>query len=241
MIILLAILLLLPSVCHANTRDGLVGWWKLDEGTGTTAFDSSWKGNLGTINSHQTWKSNCPTFKCLSFDGVADNITTGNVLGLADLPISVSCWVYLSSASLKGAFIKIGSATTGVGFGIGGSDHTFDTSGNEILALFENVIWKPSGANAGTGWHHLVAVMNTDHSVKFYNNAVNVATTSAGGSGIVAPATQTSIGGYTSGIPSNRFFNGLLDDMRVYNRSLTAQEVIDLFKSGVRMGYVPGT
>src|SRR5205814_7946135 len=57
-----------------DPRDGLVGWWKLDDGTGTTALDSSGYGDNGTLSNGPAWTSG-PLVGSLSFDGLNDYVS----------------------------------------------------------------------------------------------------------------------------------------------------------------------
>ena len=61
------------EVAIINPHPGLVGWWRFDEGTGTTAGDSSGNGNIGTI-SGASWVDG-KFGKALSFDGTNDYVT----------------------------------------------------------------------------------------------------------------------------------------------------------------------
>jgi len=64
-----------------GSGSGLVGWWKFNEGTGTTASDSSGSGYNGTFTGAPTWATTAPTGSPypvaggLYFDGVKDYIT----------------------------------------------------------------------------------------------------------------------------------------------------------------------
>jgi hypothetical protein len=52
--------------------NGLVGWWKFDEGSGTVAYDSSGNGNDGNLTNGPTWTTG-KIGGALSFDGVNDS------------------------------------------------------------------------------------------------------------------------------------------------------------------------
>ena len=52
-----------------NTTNGLVGWWKLDDGSGTSAMDSSGNGNTGTLNNSPTWTTSGMNGGALTFNG----------------------------------------------------------------------------------------------------------------------------------------------------------------------------
>src|SRR5690606_18753071 len=87
-----------------NTQ-GLVGYWTFDEGSGTTANDSSGNNNTGTLTNGPTWQSgtSCKVGGCLSFDGSNDNVVITNQayindLGKVDVSYSISFWVNSASS-----------------------------------------------------------------------------------------------------------------------------------------------
>jgi hypothetical protein len=66
-----------------------------------------------------------------------------------------------------------------------------------------------------------------------YLDGVQAASTAAG-TGAIATTQNLTIGAYTLGSPS-RYFNGVIDEVRVYNRALTSSEIRSLM-----LGYEPG-
>ena len=57
---------------NADLRNGLVGWWKFNEGSGTTVIDWSGNNNNGSFVNAPTWLSNCKRGGCIGFDGAAN-------------------------------------------------------------------------------------------------------------------------------------------------------------------------
>ena len=100
-----------PSVTLSSTEEksqGPVGYWKFDEGTGTTANDASGKGNVGTLTNMSStpsptsgWQTEdkCVSEKCLAFDGTDDYVDniSGATLNLTN-QISVSAWVRFNTS-----------------------------------------------------------------------------------------------------------------------------------------------
>ena len=74
----------------ANTDPSLVGWWKLDDGAGTVAVDSSPSGNDGTVTGGPAWVAGY-LGGALEFDGTDDYVDTGWSENLAQF--TVSAWV----------------------------------------------------------------------------------------------------------------------------------------------------
>ena len=68
----LALVLCISLTSVAQNKDlNLVGWWRLDEGTGTMAYDSSGMGNNGTLRGGPKWVAGVAG-QALQFDGVDD-------------------------------------------------------------------------------------------------------------------------------------------------------------------------
>ena len=75
---------------------GRNGHWRLDEGAGTTASDSSGSGNHGTLVNGPAWTAG-RLGRALSLDGVNDYVTVPDSASLRPSSISVALWVYLLS------------------------------------------------------------------------------------------------------------------------------------------------
>src|SRR6056297_596327 len=81
-----------------NRDPNLVGYWKFDEGSGTTAYDSSGNGNDGTLTNGPIWSTDAREGNySLSFDGVDDYVDVGNSQILQmDTSFSISFWVKIN-------------------------------------------------------------------------------------------------------------------------------------------------
>jgi hypothetical protein len=92
------------------TRDrGLVGFWRFEEGTGTSTADSSGTGNAGTLVNGPAWQTeaNCKQGRCLSFDGVNDYVNAGNDASLSSSrsEMTVMAWFKLNGWTAYWEFI----------------------------------------------------------------------------------------------------------------------------------------
>ena len=83
--------------------NGLVGWWKFDETSGTVAYDSSGNGNHGNLTNGPTWVSG-KIGGALSFDGVDDSVLIPATSDLDLQTLSIFAWVY-SSNYIQDGFI----------------------------------------------------------------------------------------------------------------------------------------
>lgn len=240
--LVLAILLLIPSLSWANTRDGLVGWWKLDDGTGTSATDSSSNALTGTLNNGPTWVNNCPRNKCLNFVGAStQNISITDNAALKPSSVSIAAWVNPTTTATLASLVEKGSSFS-AGYGI------FITTDPYLCGLLTVAGGNASGSsttNMTAGiWKH-VAMTYDGTNFKLYINGVSEVVQGGASCGInsnTGAITNDTLN-LTIGARTSTLFpyNGQIDDVRVYNRALTAQEVKDLYMSGVRLNYAPGT
>ncbi|MEM8944055.1 MAG: LamG domain-containing protein [Planctomycetota bacterium] len=217
-----ALCLVSPAACQDITT-GLVGHWTFDETSGSTAADSSGNGNDGTATNH-SWDSNGRIDGCIELDGWYDYVSITNAASLQiSGQITISAWVKPDTVS--GPHCIVGHGPTGSSVQntylyawyddwLGGSNN-----GSDQYAL--------SDATA-SDWTHLVSVYNGTQWQLFVNGVL--ADTQTTSQGAVNVSGRWGIGSPSS--HSNRFFDGLIDDVRIYSRGLTEADVDALFIEG---------
>jgi hypothetical protein len=208
------------------TRDrGLVGFWRFEEGTGTTTADSSGNANTGTLTG-PTWQppANCKQGRCLSFDGVDDfaNMSLSNFpASMTD--VTLAFWARPSGAlTTNSLFIA-----------------TPDDAGNRINLHFPwsngAIFWDFGHAEAGgrlsttwsstwnNAWAHFVFTSQSGVGQRIFRNGVLLSSD--------ADASSFSRGARTLDIArlGTTFWGGLLDDVRIYNRTLSASEIAAIY------------
>jgi len=205
-----------------NINAGLVGWWKFDENTGTSAYDSSGNGNTGTLTNGPTWTTG-KINSALSFDGFDDYVTIGNASvfnNFADMTISV--WIYLNGWGTWDPSV------------ICRKDWIYELHvmrDNKCLEFLTGDNWGGGALRTANNsltlgaWHHVVAVKDTATAKKYLY--INGSLSASGGSGY-APTGSNTAPVEISG-PSGRAFDGKIDDVRVYNRVLSADDVTALY------------
>ncbi len=213
------------NVTTPPTPTGPVGWWKLDENTGASAADSSGSGNNGTLTNGPVWTAG-RMGSGLAFDGTNDSVTIPHSPSLALAgAFSMAAWVNpaISTTNFKSVMVKNYShflyASVKGYCGNGAVLVGFVGSAGTKTACDRN----PLPANA---WTHLAAT-NDGSVLRLYRNGV--LTSSAAVTG--APVASTGTLQLGASRVSGENFNGKLDDARVYNRALSASEVLALFNA----------
>ena len=165
--------------------------------------------------------------QAMYFDGVNDNISTASPLSLADnTPWTISLWVNPAevSASIPGIYGNLYPASNYTRFDIQPNKaYELVNDSNGFMSSGPTLFFTPNQ------WSLLTIVCNgTDSSnILFYQNGVYL------GAGTLPDSSQTiSAFGDVSGPSSNYGFYGMLDDIRVYNKALSASEVLSLFTAG---------
>ncbi len=211
---------------------GLAGYWKLDDGSGTSAIDSSTNGNTGTLTNGPTWTTG-QVGGAVDFDGSNDYINTTDLSSIEGTSqVTFSAWVNADTLSTRrGVIGKEGQNyametewTTGddvlLYFG-GGSIYGYTTS--DILATGQWQLWTMVFDGNQTG---------NASRLKFYLNGVERALTFVGTIGSTSPsgsANAVRIGdSYDNS--GNGFLDGKIDEVRIYNRALSADEVGQLYR-----------
>lgn len=212
---------------HPLTR-GLALYLPLSEGGGA-AHDFTSSGNNGPApGAGVAWVAGQLGGMCLSFSSSGDLVVDPGVgTGFVKTGWTVSCWVFLSGTSLKGAFIEIADDGAGnFGYLMGVGSGNVDTLGNNLLSLFNGVAHHDSGVAMGTGWHH-GAMTYDGTNLRFYIDGVKVNTQAVGSPAFSAGKAATwRLGNGGGGV---RPFTGQVDVPAVWTRVLADQEVSQLF------------
>ncbi len=238
-IIYISIILMLGLV--ANAQAALEGYWPFDEGSGNTVFDHSGNGRDGMI-SGASWHSGGwdGTGWALDFDGSNDVVELGafDVVGPG---ITLAAWIrpddffilghrIISKASewddnshwwmlstyntLEGRKLRFRLKTTD------GMHSTTMTAGSGVVQVGQ--------------WQHAAATWD-GATMRLYLDGVEVGSVAKGGSAVATNSNvSVAIGSQPSDAfdsdPSHvvKFWDGLIDDVRIYNNALSQSEIDDL-------------
>jgi inosine-uridine nucleoside N-ribohydrolase len=201
----------------------LVGYWKFDETSGTTASDSSGKVHTGTVVNGAAWTGG-KINNALNFDGVDDYVTVPHSSDFAftgTQSFSVAVWVYIPSLPGKwsGIVTKGRDADSG-GYGMWIDPTNKWTFGSKQGGTFYNL----TGSTVTTGWHHAVIVQNGPGNQRliYVDGAQNASGTAYGSSSV----SELWIGGAKS---VAEYFSGKIDEVRFYNYALSVAEIQSLY------------
>ena len=221
--VVLGLLVLCGSVLAVDGNEP-IAHWKFDEGSGTMAYDSAGS-NDGTVYD-AVWTAG-QIDGALSFDGVNDYVDCGTGPAITGTgTFSVSAWIMVPGSS-GGPIVNQRSPSSANGmYGLGvGAD------GRAQFQIYNQgygfVVHTDVTVNDGF-WHHVVAVRTSSTDGEIYADG------SLGGSDS-GPAKSlnnvvVNIGRATTGL---YHLNGLIDDVRIYDRALSAEEIQQLYQDGL--------
>jgi len=211
--------LILVLSMAGNVSAELVGYWKFDEGSGKVAVDSSGYGNNGTLNGTPGWVAG-QIGGALDFDGSTDfvEIPNDDSLSLTD-EITIAAWTNMrSNASGEMAIVSKG--------GWAANDLPYElteTPGDVIFWQFYNDAGRDTcspDSPAVNEWHHITATY--DGTIfKCYIDGVLAEEWAYVGKMPVNTASVT-IGMRSRG---GTFFNGMIDEVAIFNQALTEEEI----------------
>ena len=215
----------LAGVAFSPASAEIVGWWKFDEGSGTTANDSSGLGHTGNIQGTTSWVE--------GFVGpYAISLTGGYVLindssALRPPQFTVTAWVKLPSA--QAAYARVlekgydnHETYNFQGGGYGMTLMVRDTGGGQ-----HNVAIK--GEIPENEWAFLAGVYDGSN-VKIYLNGVLHDTNPSGSfTPFNSSGEPLCIGGRPKPGGVDRLMNGMVDDVRVYNHGMSDNDIKEMF------------
>ena len=209
---------------YPASQEGLVAHWKLDETGGASAADSAGT-HTAALNGNPQWQPLTGRIDgALAFDGADDFVEAtgyGGIVGGQSR--TVAAWVKTLSA---GNIVTWGQETTG-------EKWTFriDDTGAIRVSVQDGFIIGFTNVRTGH-WTHVAVVLHDDgdpdvSEIELYVNGVRESIRRTGDQAInTSGAGTVRLGAFTSD-----FFTGDMDDVRLYDRDLSAEEIAALAQS----------
>ncbi len=219
------------SQLPTSLQSGLVGYWPFCG----NANDASGNGNNGTVNDATLTSDRFGNANsAYSFDGVDDYIDLGSYILNSPQEYTIDLWAKFNNSTFSYLF---GQATNGE------IQIQLDGSGN-----IKSWTKLTNGGNVSAGtsipdysnWHHVTAIFNNNTKILQFIIDGNVYTSTIPNNVNIQNFNGPALFGRQSNVNAN-FFNGLLDDVKIYNRALTLSEVQDLYNlSTTTYSWSPG-
>lgn len=217
------------SVCQPVTLSGLSAYWKMD-GSGSTIQDSTTFNNSGTLlNGAMQTASGAPVNymnpRSLWLDGTNDYALVPNTTNFpsGNAARTISLWMRQEALTSQAALVSLGNGNTAsqkfiVMMGSeGGQTYLFTDGVNES----NNITLSGSQIPTTGAWHHVAFVTDGSAWQYYLDGTLRK-------SGTFAVALNTVTNDVEIGARhdiATGYFDGMLDEVRIYNRALTAAEV----------------
>jgi len=208
------------------TNPDLVGWYKFDEGSGNKALDFSGHDNTATFGRDPEWVEGIMG-GAVYLDGDDYVVIDGVVNDLAGTNLTISVWVKTTQAS-EGNVIATNDSASGhpLMFGVsGGNTYVYDGGSTQYPPAVNDDTW------------HMITYVRSGSTAYIYLDGVQIASPAA--SWDLSTVTRLSIGQeWDSSTPSD-FYIGAVDDVRIYKRPLTADEIKELMRGDPLLAWKP--
>lgn len=236
-----------PRNAYSSLNQGLIGYWKMDEtswsGAAGEVKDSSNNGNNGTAVSSATTTSAGKFGYAANLNGSSQYVNLGTTPTLAGATSgTIAGWVNSGSfASAQAMYSEVTSSTGSTRVGL------FFSTGSKVQIIMRDSSADPAGSSttltgattlATNTWYHVVVTFDSTKNTRaiYVNGAADKLDNTTSFSALGTSTTANIFIGALS-TPSN-FFNGKIDDVRVYNRALNPVEVAQLYNFGpAPLGY----
>jgi hypothetical protein len=200
-----------------------IGYWPLDATNGTVAMDASGNGNNGTVNG-AAWNANGQIKGCLSFNGINNYVQISNIVGN---DFSMAFWTKTTQTGGTGQWYQgyglvdgdVSLVNNDFGTVLSGSKFAFGVGNPDTTILSGKAI------NDGT-WHHCVATREAATGALAVYVDGNLEATGTGNTNLLTAPVNLQLGRIASG---GGYFNGSLDELKLFNRALGGNEVTALY------------
>jgi hypothetical protein len=241
---------LLPSSMSQATYTeqappGILAYWPMEEGTGLITTNDAQNAYHGALDG-ASWSAtaiSCAT-RSIEFDGINDRLNVGTI----DVPgtaMTLCAWILIDDFEVGDA--RIMSKASG---GIAVQDHCWmvstDLAGGDRVLRFRlktsgntDTLIATNGILATGVWTH-VAARYDGSTMALFKDGVNVGSQSKSGSITAGPSVPLTIGNHPIAA-GDKPFDGLIDEVRIYNRALSDAElqILCLQSNGCHTPYVP--
>lgn len=200
-----------------------VGWWPLNQTSGTAVPDASGTGN-GANASNVTWSGGAAVL-----NGTNSTVTANGPVVNTAASYTLSAWVNMTSSANNPVFVGIRGDHAFAGalsFSPGAATFKFQMDGSDIAGAPGTLVAAKAPPVYGT-WYHLVGEYDASSSTMllYVNGVLNGSATVTGAWAGTHNLTIGSTG-------ASAFLNGSMANVQVYQRALSASDVAALYAAG---------
>jgi len=247
LLVLLMLVFVIVGVAAVEADPNLVAWYAFDDGSGTTASDSSGNNYDATVSSSSNWASDFSGYhlaNCSAYGNLYVDVPNG-VFSTVDEQITVSMWIWNPDADYAmGNLIKASAPSQSKDKIL--SMSIYDNGSTPASYYVVSAAGEDSSGNTDTQWwwgynsrysddleqwHHLAMVKDCDAEIeKLYYDGVQVANYTCDGDKTMAGIENCRIFTRVASGSNNWWdsYHGKIADVKIYDRALSAEEVADL-------------
>jgi hypothetical protein len=217
-----------------DAHPGLVGWWHFDEGAGTVANDSSGNGNNGTITG-ASWVAG-RYGNALSFNGIDNYVQVPDSSSLhITTALTITAWIKTTGSGMtfRNRIVdKWGSNNQGGGWNLNIWDSSgklgFEQRYSDGSQMFVTGL-QGNTVVTDNAWHFVCARLDSGTATaKLYVDGQLDAQSTSFTNPLLSNNENLAIGAFFNG---GNFFNGITDEVQIYNRALSATEIQAYYQS----------
>lgn len=232
-----------------NFAPGPVGYWKFDEATSTSAFDSSSNGNTGSMGAALGWTQG-KYGKGINFpssSGTCVNVGTGTNIGNLT-SLTISAWINPRTEGSDSGVGRIVGKDPGYSFLVGDTAPINTTNGLTFTKGYSTTELKvQSSDNVWTAntWQYVTVTWTggttASSSVKMYVNGVETSyqTQQDAVGSVSADSNGLALGAFSAASCNFADFDGRMDDIKIYNYARTPQQIVEDMNGGHPTGGSP--
>lgn len=203
----------------------LVGYWAFNEGTGETAYDISGSGNAGTLTNGPTWVTG-KVSGALSFDGSDDYVDVTHSSSLVtNSEFTLQMWAYANtSVSALGLISKTND-------NLPAPYDIYFNNGEFMSFILGNGDGNQGITDSGIefeNWQNWAFVYDGTNGMIYRNGSLVTGPTEVGDTEVGDTAQSLKIGSRND---FGTMMDGIVDDVRVYNRALDSTEIMAIYNS----------
>ena len=215
----------------SGTLPNPIAYWNLNAGSGTTAADNSGNGHTATLVNAPAWTAGIAG-DGLAFNGTSSYASVASTSSLDGYPLSVSVWVKTGATNGLAGIVNKYKVSSMSGYQL------FMNNGQLCAWYFKDgadYIWDGSNCTLATtgvadnNWHMVTFTVDATGGTLYVDGVKKANRAWTGVAGATTSTQALSFARYPG--VSAPYLAATLDDVRVYNKSLTASQVSTLYNS----------